>query len=97
MDAAKLDKYAVGCIAAFATVRPDWQTPHKTLFKVAKKMGLSAVVDGMTEKEYDAEWEQLFEDGLLEGDRIPVILSGEGGKAKLVFRSDDLRHLKRVK
>lgn len=98
MDETRLKKFASACISAFSRVKPDWQTPHKTFFKVAKTMGLTAIVDGMTEKEYDKSWEKLFEDGTLEGDKVRVVLTEEGtrGSTKLVFTSEDLRHLKRV-
>ena len=99
MKSEKIEKFAKACISTFAKVRPDWQTPHKTIYKCAKALGGVATVDGMTEKEYDKNWDQMFEDGELEGagGKTRVVLDLGGAKTKLVFVSDDIRHLARSK
>lgn len=97
MNAQKIKEFAAACISAFARVRPDWATPHKTIYKEAKRRGYTAVIDGMSETEYDRTWERLFEDGTLEGDKVRVVLSSAGSKTKLTFTSPDLRKLKLVK
>ena len=97
METEKIEKFSNACIASFAKVRPDWSPPHKTIYKIARSMGFTATVDGMTEKEFDKNWDRLFEAGELEGEKTRVVLAAAGAKTKLVFASEDLRHLKRVK
>lgn len=97
MNATKTKAFAAACVSAFARVRPDWSTPHKTIYKEAKRLGYTAIVDGMAEKTYDGTWQKRFEDGTLEGDKVRVVLSGAGSKTKLTFASPDLRKLRLVK
>ncbi len=93
----KLEAFSNECIEKFKKVKPDWSTPHKTIYATAKKHGFKATIDGMTEATYDKEWEEMFDDGTLEGDRLVVNLIGSGSNTtEVVFASDDLRHLRRV-
>ena len=97
MRTEEIEKFSKTCIATFARVRPDWAPPHKTIYRVARSMGFVASIDGRSEKEFDKNWDSLFESGELEGIKTRVVLSAAGAKTRVVFMSDDLRHLKRVR
>ena len=81
-------------VSLYKKIKPDWMPPHKTIFSAAKHYGFTAIIDGLSEKEFDKKWEKLFEDGVLEGyEGISVVLKKDGEQTKLRFNSDNLRDL----
>jgi len=85
-------------IKQFKAVKPLWMPPHKTIYNIARDLKFIDVkIDGRNEKDFNKNWEKLFELGELEGETLKVTFIDCGGKKqKLKFESDDLKeiHLK---
>ena len=91
-----IEKYTTTVIARFKKVRPDWHPPFKTAFSVAREMGKRAVINDVSEAEWDAEWDDWFDnDDTAEMEKLEIVLHGKPGEPIVTVHMhwDDLRQV----
>jgi hypothetical protein len=86
------DKFVETVIQQFRKVKPEWASPHDTIFTVAQTMKMTAKVNGITAEAWK-KMQQSGEDDDVDEDKLDVLLTAGKEKATVKLLCPDFRVL----